>query len=98
MLPEILPLSVRGAALGVAITLHWFANFVVSQTFPLALDAWGPGTVFLGYAVIGLVATAFVLKFVTETKGRSLDEIEGDLQDATGIDGRHTRESPATAR
>jgi MFS transporter, SP family, sugar:H+ symporter len=98
MLPEILPLSVRGAALGVAITLHWFANFVVSQTFPLALDAWGPGTVFLGYAVIGLVATAFVLKFVTETKGRSLEEIEGDLQDATGIDGRHTRESPATAR
>jgi SP family sugar:H+ symporter-like MFS transporter len=98
MLPEILPLSVRGAALGVAITLHWFANFVVSQTFPLALDAWGPGTVFLGYAVIGLVATAFVLKFVTETKGRSLEEIEGDLQDATGIDGRHTRESPTTAR
>jgi MFS transporter, SP family, sugar:H+ symporter len=98
MLPEILPLSVRGAALGVAITLHWFANFLVSQTFPLALDAWGPGTVFLGYAVIGLVATAFVLKFVTETKGRSLEEIEGDLQDATGMDGRHTRKSPATAR
>ena len=98
MLPEILPLSVRGAALGVAITLHWFANFVVSQTFPLALDAWGPGTVFLGYAVIGVVATAFVLKFVTETKGRSLEEIEGDLQDATGMGDRHTRESPATAR
>ena len=93
MLPEILPLSVRGAALGVAITLHWFANFVVSQTFPLALDAWGPGTVFLGYAVIGVVATAFVLKFVTETKGRSLEEIEGDLQGATGMGDRQT---PAT--
>jgi SP family sugar:H+ symporter-like MFS transporter len=96
MLPEILPLGVRGAALGVAITLHWLANFAVSQTFPIALDAWGPGTVFLGYAVIGVVATAFVLRFVTETKGRSLEEIETDLQGATGIGERHSRTSAAT--
>jgi SP family sugar:H+ symporter-like MFS transporter len=93
MLPEILPLAVRGAALGVAVCLHWLANFTVSQTFPLALDAWGPGTVFLGYAVIGLVATAFVLRFVTETKGRSLEQIETDLQQATGIGARHSRRS-----
>ncbi len=94
MLPEILPLSVRGAALGVAICLHWFANFAVSQTFPLALDAWGPGTVFLVYAVIGMIAAAFVARFVTETKGRSLEQIESDLQDATGMgerEGRHSR-------
>jgi MFS transporter, SP family, sugar:H+ symporter len=97
MLPEILPLSVRGAALGVAITLHWLANFAVSQTFPLALDAWGPGTVFLVYAVIGVIAAAFVAKFVTETKGRSLEEIESDLQDATGLGDRHSRTSHAPA-
>jgi SP family sugar:H+ symporter-like MFS transporter len=98
MLPEILPLSVRGAALGVAVTLHWFANFLVSQTFPLALDAWGPGTVFLGYAAIGLIATAFVLRFVTETKERSLEEIETDLQEATGLGERHARTSHASTR
>ena len=50
MLPEVLPLSVRGTAMGVAIFLHWFANFLVSQTFPMMLDAWGAGPVFLGYA------------------------------------------------
>jgi len=98
MLPEILPLSVRGAALGVAVSLQWLANFAVSQSFPPMVDAWGAGTVFLGYAAMGLIATAFVLAFVTETKGRSLEEIEGDLQDATGMgDRRHTRESPTTA-
>jgi SP family sugar:H+ symporter-like MFS transporter len=96
MLPEILPLSVRGAALGVAVSLQWLANFAVSQTFPPMVDAWGAGAVFLGYAVMGLIATAFVLEFVTETKGRSLEEIETDLQAATGMGDRHTRESPAT--
>jgi sugar porter (SP) family MFS transporter len=91
MLPEVLPLSVRGAAMGLAICLHWFANFVVSQTFPIALDAWGAGPVFLGYAVIGVLAFGFVVKFVTETKGRSLEEIEADLQEATGVGDRAER-------
>jgi MFS family permease len=84
LLPEILPLSVRGTAMGVAIFLHWGANFLVSQTFPIALDSFGPGPVFLGYAVIGLLALLFVKTMVTETKGRSLEEIEADLQEATG--------------
>ena len=99
MLPEILPLSVRGAAMGFAICLHWFANFAVSQTFPLALDGFGPGPVFLGYAVVGVAAFAFVAKFVTETKGRSLEEIEADLQVATGAADRadrfHRDQTPA---
>ena len=81
MLPEILPLNVRGTAMGVAIFLHWGANFLVAQTFPLLLAGFGPGPVFLGYAAIGMLAFAFVSFFVTETKGRSLEEIESDLHD-----------------
>jgi MFS transporter, SP family, sugar:H+ symporter len=80
MLPEVLPLSVRGTAMGVAICLHWGANFLVSQTFPVMLEGWGPGPVFLGYAVIGALAFLFVKLLVPETKGRSLEEIEADLQ------------------
>jgi Na+/melibiose symporter-like transporter len=104
MLPEILPLNVRGTAMGVAVFLHWGANFLVAQTFPLLLSGFGPGPVFLGYAVIGMLAFAFVSFFVTETKGRSLEEIEADLQedgpgagaDAADREGRFTRE-PRTA-
>jgi hypothetical protein len=66
--------------MGVAIFLHWAANFVVSQTFPVFLDSLGPGVVFLGYAVVGAAALVFVRMFVTETKGRSLEEIEADLR------------------
>ncbi len=82
MMPEVLPLSVRGTAMGVAVFCNWAANFVVSQTFPPLLSGVGPGPVFLGYAALGLVAGLFVRTFVTETKGRSLEEIETDLRRA----------------
>jgi SP family sugar:H+ symporter-like MFS transporter len=95
MLPEVLPLSVRGTAMGLAVCLHWGANFLVSQTFPVMLDGWGPGPVFLGYAVIGMLAFAFVKALVPETRGRSLEEIEADLQRKTGVTGR--RPAAATA-
>src|SRR5918998_845961 len=80
MLPEVLPLRIRGTAMGVAIFLHWLANFAVSETFPVFLAAWGPGITFLGYATIGVLAFVFVSALVTETKERSLEEIEADLQ------------------
>jgi SP family sugar:H+ symporter-like MFS transporter len=85
MLPEVLPLSVRGTAMGIAICLHWGANFLVSQTFPIMLEGWGPGPVFLGYAAIGVLAFVFVKALVPETKGRSLEEIEAGLQRKTGV-------------
>jgi hypothetical protein len=75
--------------MGFALFLHWGANFAVSQTFPVMTKAWGPGPVFLGYAVIGVLALLFVKAFVPETKGRSLEEIE---------DGLHTEEPVLTAQ
>jgi sugar porter (SP) family MFS transporter len=84
MIPEVLPLSVRGTAMGVAVVANWAANFLVSQTFPMLLSKFGPGPVFLGYAGLGILAALFVKAMVTETKGRSLEEIEADLQRAGG--------------
>jgi hypothetical protein len=81
MLPEVLPLHIRGAAMGVAVFMNWAANFAVSQTFPVALKGWGPGPVFIGYAVIGVLAFVFVRFLVPETKGRSLEEIEESLHE-----------------
>ena len=84
MIPEVLPLSVRGTAMGVAVFRNWVANFLVSQTFPPLLNGLGPGPVFLGYAGMGVLAGLFVKALVTETKGRSLEEIEADLQRKAG--------------
>src|ERR1700750_656168 len=80
MLPEVLPLSVRGTAMGVAVCLQWLANFAVAQTFPLFLSSFGTAASFLIYAGMGVLALLFVKTLVTETKGRSLEEIEADLQ------------------
>jgi sugar porter (SP) family MFS transporter len=80
MLAEIFPLKVRGSAMAVGTVILWGANFVVSLTFPVFLDWFGPGVVFLGYAVICVAAFFFTSYFVTETKGRSLEQIEADLR------------------
>ena len=84
MLGEIFPLKVRGSAMAVATVLLWGANFVVSLTFPVLLDALGLGWLFVGYALIGVAALFFVRSFVTETKGRSLEKIESDLRERAG--------------
>jgi SP family sugar:H+ symporter-like MFS transporter len=84
MLGEIFPLKVRGSAMAVATVLLWGANFVVSLSFPVLLEALGIGWLFLGYSLIGLVALFFVRSFVTETKGRSLEKIESDLRERAG--------------
>jgi len=81
MLAEIFPLKVRGAMMAVGTVVLWGANFVVSLTFPVLLDWLGPGPVFLGYAVIGVLAFIFVSTLVTETKGRSLEDIDAVLQE-----------------
>jgi SP family sugar:H+ symporter-like MFS transporter len=97
MLPEVLPLSVRGTAMGVAVFGNWAANFVVAQTFPPLLSALGPGPVFLGYAGLGVLAALFVKRFVAETKGRSLEEIEEALHETAGrTRGEHVSEGRAT--
>ena len=89
------PLEPQKAAMGVAVFGNWAANFLVSQTFPPLLKGLGPGPVFLGYAVLGILAGVFVKTAVRETKGRSLEEIEADLQRSAG---RRFSRQPAPGR
>ena len=60
---------------GEAFDLYLLAS---GRTKLLYLSLVSTGITFLGYAVIGVLA--FVSALVTETKGRSLEEIEADLQ------------------
>ncbi len=75
MLPELLPLHVRGTAMGGAVFLNWGTNFVVSLLFPVLLAA-GAGSVFELFAGFGLIAFVLTAKWLPETSGRSLELIE----------------------
>lgn len=80
LLSEIFPLSVRGTSMGIATISNWILNFAVSLTFPVLASAWGTGWSFVLYALFGVVVFAFVYRYVQETKGRSLEQIETDAR------------------
>jgi hypothetical protein len=56
----------------------WASCYVVAQTFPMLNDspAIGPALTFWFYAIVSLLSFVFILAFIPETKGRSLEQIE----------------------
>ncbi|WP_410492967.1 sugar porter family MFS transporter [Domibacillus sp. DTU_2020_1001157_1_SI_ALB_TIR_016] len=76
MLAEIFPLKVRGIGLGVSVFCLWVANFLVGFLFPILLSAVGLSITFFIFAVLGIGAITFVHKFLPETKGKSLEQLE----------------------
>ncbi len=77
---EIYPLSVRGKAASAGTMTNWFFNFAVSLTFLPLIAAAGQTGAFWIYGAVGLVTLWFCWKFVPETKGRSLEQIETIFQ------------------
>lgn len=79
LLSEIFPNQYRGAA----ISLVGFWNSVISATvtmiFPWELSAFGTAGTFLGYGLMAAAALVFVLIWIPETKGKTLEELEGIL-------------------
>src|SRR5215212_7918095 len=76
MLGEMLPNTIRGSALAVAGFFQWFANFVVSFTFP-AMAAWSLTGSYVFYGVCAVISFFLVQRFVHETKGKGLEEMQG---------------------
>lgn len=84
VLPELFPLHVRGVGTGVSTLMLHAGNLIVTLSFPVLMEAMGISYLFLCYAAIGIAAFLFVFFKVTETKGKSLEEIEQDLRDRHG--------------
>ncbi|KAJ7066987.1 general substrate transporter [Mycena amicta] len=75
IIAEIWPLSVRGKGLSIAASSNWLNNFIVGQVTPTMLTHLGFGT-FVFFGAFSLLGGLFVLFFVPETKGVSLEEME----------------------
>ncbi len=76
LISEIFPSKIKGIAISVVGFFNSLISFSVTQVFPWELSNLGPTATFAIYAVLSLCAMLFVHKFVIETKGKTLEEVE----------------------
>lgn len=74
LLGEIFPNRIRAAALGVAASAQWLANFAITKTFP-SMSEWSLTGSYIIYGAFAVISIPFVMKFVKETKGKTLEEM-----------------------
>ncbi len=77
-LSEIFPLHMRGIGMGVSVFVLWIANAVLALAVPSIVAAVGMG-LFIIFAIANVVSFLFVLKFVPETRGHTLEELEENV-------------------
>jgi SP family xylose:H+ symportor-like MFS transporter len=82
MLSEMFPNAIKGKAMGLAVAAQWIANLLVSASFKV-LDGssvlnslFNHGFAYWIYGAMGVLAALFVVRYVPETKGRSLEAIQ----------------------
>ncbi|NUK04260.1 sugar porter family MFS transporter [Streptomyces lunaelactis] len=73
-LGEMFPNRIRAAALGVAASAQWIANWAITASFPSLAD-WNLSGTYMIYTFFAVLSIPFVLKFVKETKGKALEEM-----------------------
>ncbi|GMH28562.1 hypothetical protein Nepgr_030405 [Nepenthes gracilis] len=86
---EIYPEAYRGICGGMAATVNWVSNLIVSLTFLSLADAVGTGTAFAILAGVAVIAFAFVVAFVPETKGLTFEEVEKIWKERASGGGNH---------
>lgn len=83
LLSEMFPNKIRSLAMSIAVAAQWGMNYVVSQLFPIVVESetnqspyWNQSLPY--FIFIAFIASTFFLtwKFIPETKGKSLEELE----------------------
>lgn len=77
MLGEMFPNQIRGSGLAVAGLSQWGANFLITMSFPVMLASIGLAGAYGFYALSALLSVFFVIKYVHETKGLTLEQMKG---------------------
>ena len=81
LLSEIFPNNIRNKAMPIAVAAQWIANLVISVTFPIMAkstyltETFNNGFAYWIYGIMSVLAAIFVLKYVPETKGKTLEEM-----------------------
>ncbi|WP_394235805.1 sugar porter family MFS transporter [Niallia oryzisoli] len=80
LLAEIFPLRIKGTAMAICTFFLWTSNSILAFFFPIATEHYGPAVTFGFFAIICFLSFGFVKKYVPETKGKTLEEIELDFR------------------
>jgi SP family xylose:H+ symportor-like MFS transporter len=75
LISEIFPNKIRGRAVAIAVAAQWAANYLISSTYPVMMQHSG-GMTYGFYGLMSVLSAIFVWKFVPETKGKTLEEME----------------------
>lgn len=76
---EVYPSRIRGTAMSISTGISWLCTFLTVQFFPWILNNLGGSVAFGIFAVFSLVTFAFILLYIPETKGKSLETIEKEF-------------------
>lgn len=76
VIAEIFPQKVRGLGSGISVFFLWILNFIIGFAFPIMLSSAGLSFTFFIFVALGILAIGFVYKFMPETRGRTLEELE----------------------
>ncbi|HUU38034.1 MAG TPA: sugar porter family MFS transporter, partial [Candidatus Desulfaltia sp.] len=76
VMSEIFPTRMRGSAMAMATVALWVADFAVTLSFPVIADRLNESTAFWFYALMCALDLIFMIFFLPETKGKTLEEIE----------------------
>ena len=76
ILAEMFPNNIRARASAIGSFSHWFFNALTAFLFPIALGTFGMGYIFIFYTIATVISLFFFIKFLVETKGKTLEELE----------------------
>ncbi|NXS15195.1 GTR12 protein, partial [Mystacornis crossleyi] len=79
VLSEIFPGGIRGRAMALTSSMNWGINLLISLTFLTVTELIGLSWVCFTYTIMSLASLAFVILFIPETKGCSLEQISMEL-------------------
>ncbi len=79
LLSEIFPNKLRGLAISIMGFWNSIVSFSVATLFPVQIEYLGSSNTYFIYAIFGFLTFLFVWRFIPETKGKSLEELEHKL-------------------
>ena len=80
MMGEIFPNNVRGVMNGTAVFCLWVVNAIIGWTFPVMIEGLGGGLTYTIFGATNLIVAIILFRVMPETSGKSLEEIEEEME------------------